>query len=311
MPEGSDVEEKERAWESALRFLPERIRCAVMQTGRGGEGVEEIRLRAGGLCTLTVSGRNVSCGVTADREEIAAAAERLCGGSLYAHADGIREGVITAESGIRAGIAGTASPENGGVRSVRALTSLCLRLPHRRPGAGDPILPFVRRGESVLVWSPRGMGKTTVLREAAAVLAGPDELRRVSVIDTRYELAAGPDGPLTADFYRGWPRAAGMEAAVRTMSPEILICDELSGAEDCAAMERVRTAGVTALCSIHAGGTREAVCHPLVRAGLFSVLCGVLSASRSPAEVGGIPDGWPVEREALCGERRIEVRVRG
>ena len=309
------MEGKESAWESALRCLPVRLRTAVAGSGLDGKAVEEIRLRAGGLCTLTVSGRNVSCGVTVSREEIAAVAERLCGGSLYAHADSIREGVITGENGIRAGIAGTASSENGGVRSVRALTSLCLRLPHRRPGAADAILPFVRRGESVLVWSPPGMGKTTVLREAAAALAGPAEPRRVAVIDTRYELGAGLDGPLSADFYRGWPRAAGMEAAVRTMSPEILVCDELSGAGDCAAMEKVRAAGVAALCSIHAGCAEDAVRHPLVREGLFTVLCGVLRlrglSSAKGCATDEAPEGWRTERETVCGERRIEVRRRG
>ena len=301
--------EKESAWERALGCLPERIRNAVRQTGRDGWGVEEIRLRAGGLCTLTVSGRNVSCGVTASGDDIAAAAEKLCGGSLYAHADGIREGVITGEGGIRAGVAGTASSEGGGVRSVRAMTSLCLRLPHRIPGAADPVLPFVMRGESALVWSPPGMGKTTVLREAAAVLAGPDVMRRVAVVDTRFELGAGLDGPLTADFYRGWPRAAGMEAAVRTMSPEILICDELYGAGDAAAMERVRSAGVAALCSIHAGSAAEALRHSLVRDGFFTVLCGVLPIRCVSA--GELPGDWPVVREAVCGARRIEVRRHG
>ncbi len=300
--------EKDNAWERAMDCLPERIRRAVLQTGRDGRGVEEIRLRAGGLCTLTVSGRNISCGVTASADEIAAAAEKLCGGSLYAHADGIREGVITGAGGIRAGIAGTASAEGGGVRSVRAMTSLCLRLPHRIPGAADPVLPFVMRGESALVWSPPGMGKTTVLREAAAVLAGPDEMRRVAVVDTRLELGAGLDGPLTADFYTGWPRAAGMEAAVRTMSPQILICDELYGAGDCTAMERVRSAGVAALCSIHAVSAEEAVRHPLIRAGLFTVLCGVLSPRHASSVE--LPE-WPVVREAVCGARRVEVRRHG
>ena len=69
------MEEKESAWESALHCLPERLRIAVTGSGRDGVGVEEIRLRAGGLCTLTVSGRNIPCGVTASREEIAASTD--------------------------------------------------------------------------------------------------------------------------------------------------------------------------------------------------------------------------------------------
>ena len=305
------------AWESAAACLPVRIRSAVLRCGGNGEGVEEIRIRSGGLCTLTADSRSVSCGVTASAEEVAQIVEALCGGSVYAHADEIREGVIAGENGIRAGIAGTASTDGGGIRSVRAMTSVCLRLPRRRPGAADPILPFARRGESVLVWSPPGRGKTTILREAAAELGKPPDLCRVAVIDTRFELGAEGNGPGTVDFYRGWPRAAGMEAAVRTMSPEILICDELSGGEDCAAMERVRASGVAALCSIHAGSVSEALRHPLVSRGLFSVLCGVLPGSGGArAETGGPEvreeavgaDRWPVVSLTSCGKRRIEVR---
>ena len=299
------------AWESAAACLPERIRRAVLRCGENGAGVEEIRLRSGGLCTLTANGRNVSCGISATAEEIAKTVESLCGGSVYAHADEIREGVIAGENGIRAGIAGTASTEGGGIRSVRSLTSVCLRLPHRRPGAADPILPYARRGESVLVWSPPGRGKTTVLREAAASLGSPPDFFRLAVIDTRYELGAGLDGggARTADFYRGWPRAAGMESAVRTMSPQILICDELSGGEDCAAMERVRASGVTALCSVHAGSVGDVIRHPLVKGGLFSVLCGVLSgAERNGGEPADGADRWPVVSLTACGARKIEVR---
>ena len=296
------------AWESAAACLPERIRGAVLRCGGDGAGVEEIRLRSGGLCTLTANGRNVSCGVSATAGEIAETVESLCGGSVYAHADEIREGVIAGENGIRAGIAGTASAGEGVIRSVRSLTSVCLRLPHRRPGAADPILPYARRGESVLVWSPPGRGKTTVLREAAVSLGAPPDLYRIAVIDTRYELGAGVDveGARTLDFYRGWPRAAGMEAAVRTMSPEILICDELSGGEDCAAMERVRSSGVTALCSLHAGSVGDVVRHPLVKGGLFTVLCGILGGDR---EDGADEEArWPVVSRTVCGRRRIEVR---
>ncbi len=311
------MEEKNGIWGAALACLPERIRRAVEQTSADGRGVEEIRIRTHGLCTLTVGGKSVSCGIAASAEETAQTVSLLCGGSLYAHTDSIREGVIASENGIRAGIAGAASPDGEKVRSVRDLSSVCLRLPKRCPGAADPILPYAGRGESVLVWSPPGMGKTTVLREAAAVLAGKRYLRRVAVVDTRFELGAGleADGPLTADFYRGWPRSAGMEAAVRTMSPEILICDELAGEADCRAVGRVLDAGVTALCSVHAGDLGAVERHPLVKDGLFRTLCGILPACRDPQraerEAGQASAGsrFRLAANAVRGERRIEVRV--
>ena len=104
-----------------------------------------------------------------------------------------------------------------------------------------------------------------------------------------------------------------MEAAVRTMSPEILVCDEVAGEADCAAVGRVRDAGVTALCSAHAGDLSAATRHPLVKAGLFRVLCGILPAGGTELAGGhacqdSSDSPFRVVSSIVRGARRIEVR---
>ena len=301
------METENRAWRRALACLPERLRRAAERTGGDGGGISEIRIRAGGLCCLTAEGGNLSCEVSATKEETAETVRLLCGGSLYAHADEIREGVVSAEGGIRAGVAGVAVTEDGRVRSLRDISSVCIRLPKRRPGAASAVLSLAAAGKSVLVWSAPGMGKTTLLRELIASLASAPYCRRLAVIDTRFELGAGAEGsgPGTVDFYRGWPRAAGMEAAVRAMSPEILVCDELTGEGDAAAVRAVRGSGTAAVCSVHGGDFRTVLAHPLVREGLFDVLCGILPLSGTGGEERE-EDGRV--RVAVSGGRRIEVR---
>lgn len=299
------METENRAWQRALACLPERLRRAAERTGGDGGGISEIRIRAGGLCCLTADGGNLSCEVSATKEETAETVRLLCGGSLYAHADEIREGVVSAEGGIRAGVAGVAVTEDGRVRSLRDISSVCIRLPKRRPGAASAVLPLAAAGKSVLVWSAPGMGKTTLLRELIASLASAPYCRRLAVIDTRFELGAGLGTDLTADFYRGWPRGAGMEAAVRAMSPEILVCDELTGEGDAAAVRAVRGSGTAAVCSVHGGDFRTVLAHPLVREGLFDVLCGILPLSGTGGEERE-EDGRV--RVAVSGGRRIEVR---
>ena len=260
---------------TALSYLPARLRDAAART-RGDEPVSEIRLRAGGLLTLTTRKSNLSSGVFCTAAEVVDTAARLCEGSLYAHADEIRDGVIATESGIRAGVAGHAVSDGGRVLAVRDVTSVNMRIPQRVSGAADPILPLARAGLSLLLCGGVGTGKTTALRELIVRLASRDSRRRVSVIDTRYELGAGIREAVTADFFRGYPRPAGMEAAVRAMSPEFLICDEIAGSADCEAIRAVRAAGVAVAASAHAvseaGLTKNREIASLLADGLFDAL---------------------------------------
>ena len=273
----------EKIWRQALAFLPPRLADAAQRSADGGT-VSEIRLRAGGLFTLTADGINISTGILCRPREVEETVSNLCGGSLYAEAGNIREGVVTTGCGIRAGVCGRAVAENGRITAVRDITSVNLRIPRRVPGSADALVPYARAGKSVILYSPPGRGKTTVLRELCLRLASRDRGMRIAVIDTRCELSAAAEEAVTADFFRGYPRAAGMEAAVRCMSPELLICDELAGEEDCAAVRSVRASGVAAAVSVHASSEADLGRNPAVMRllddGLFDVLCGILPDRR-------------------------------
>lgn len=268
----------ETVWKRALRYLPPRL-AETAERHAEGRTVSEIRLRAGGLLTLTTETGNLSTGILCLPGEIDETVSNLCGGSLYAEAGNIREGIITTDCGIRAGVCGRAVAENGRIIAVRDITSVNLRIPRRVPGAADALVPHAQAGKSILVYSPPGRGKTTVLRELCVRLASRDCGMRIAVIDTRCELSASLTEAVTADFYRGYPRASGMEAAVRSMSPELLICDELAGEEDAAAVRTVRASGVAAAVSVHAASEADLGRNPPVKRllddGLFDVLCGI------------------------------------
>jgi len=123
----------------ALGYLPEHLKTAVVRTGSLYGQMDEIRLRLCRQMSLTIEGRNVLCDICCSREDIDCVVERLCQGSLYSYADDIREGVITTKSGIRAGVAGKAVMLNGRIECVRDITSVCIRIPHRIPGAADEL----------------------------------------------------------------------------------------------------------------------------------------------------------------------------
>lgn len=62
--------------------------------------------------------------------------------SLYAFEDEIRQGFLTIEGGHRVGIAGKAVTEGSGLRTIRDISSLNIRLAHEKPGlrgSGAPL----------------------------------------------------------------------------------------------------------------------------------------------------------------------------
>ncbi len=259
----------ERAEETARGYLPESLRAAAAGYGC----VDEIRLRASRQMSLTIGGENVLCGVTCSREDLEYTVERLCRGSLYSHAENIREGVITTDCGIRAGVAGRAVVMNGRLECVRDITSVCIRIPHRVRGAADDLFLCMGTG-GVLVFSPPGCGKTTILRELIPLIAVK---KRTAVIDTRYELCIDDSGDL-ADVYAGYPRNAGIASAVRTMSPEVIVCDEIMGSEDVRAIREAHSGGVRVCASAHGGSPEEIMMDPGIREllayGVFGILYG-------------------------------------
>ena len=129
---------------TALEYFSERIRKAVLGAVQSIGGVLScITIRKNGAVSVVAEGKNVLCGIQATREEMDYTLDKLCKGSLYAYADEIRCGVITTDSGLRAGVCGTAVTEKGKLVSVRDISSVSLRIPHRLDVASDFMLPLI------------------------------------------------------------------------------------------------------------------------------------------------------------------------
>ncbi len=240
---------------AALAMLPAHIAEAISAAaGLYGGRCDEIRLCRGGQVYMCVRGENIRTSVICTDLDISETVKALCGNSLYAHSDTIRQGFIFTASGFRVGVCGRAVCRGESVELVSDITSLVIRVPMRYPGAADDLYPYVTssvKPQGMLIWSAPGVGKTTALRELSVLLTGGGHPYRVSVIDTRFELMAGiSDG--TADVFRGYPRAVGMEIAVRTMSPQIVVCDEIAGQEDADAVRACAASGIAIIASAHA-----------------------------------------------------------
>lgn len=203
----------------------------------------------------------------------------LTGYALYRFERQLAEGYIPLENGCRAGICGRMTREADGVWRMTQVSSICLRISRCVPGAAKSIYPYLvsdqRRVGSILLFGSPGCGKTTVLRDAAQYLAGNCGLR-VSVVDEREELFSGKTGfSYGIDVLTGCDKTKGIMMLLRTMSPEIIICDEIGSADDADAIDEAARCGVAVLATAHADSIqtlcRRTALARIVSGGVFDL----------------------------------------
>jgi stage III sporulation protein SpoIIIAA len=129
-------------------------------------------------------------------------------------------------------------------------------------GTVDILRDVIEAGESILLLGRPGVGKTTILREAARVLA--DELaKRVIVVDTSNEIAGDGDVP-----HPGIGRARRMQVpspdeqhavmieAVENHMPQVIVIDEIGTTAEALAARTIAERGVQLIATAH-GNTLE------------------------------------------------------
>lgn len=256
-------------------------RCGALQ-------IEELRLHSERVVTVTSEGRNLPLGVILRADEMNGILKRMCGNSLYAYNRTIAQGYLTLEGGIRVGVCGCAACEDGRIIGVNDVSGLILRIPNRPTVNVAPILSLLRESDclrGVLIYSPPGVGKTTVLRATATEAARGITALRTVVVDTREELRYALSGEdLTLDVLVGYPRDLGIEIAVRSLGAQLVVCDEIGNVADALAVVHAANCGVPLLASAHASNVSELLLRPalraLHRARVFSAYVGLSRRGR-------------------------------
>ncbi|RKJ39621.1 stage III sporulation protein AA [Acutalibacter sp. 1XD8-33] len=228
----------------------------------------------------------------------------VCGHSVFSHENEIREGYVNWDGLCRVGVCGTAVTENHRVKALRDITSLVFRIPRDVPGCGDRLFQKgVDPARGLLIAGEPSSGKTTFLRDVARSLSlgrfGPS--RRVAVLDCRGELGGFDLGPC-ADILRGYPKAEAFDAAIRTLSPEVLVCDELAP-QDLEPVLRSVYAGVGLVATVHAQARHiksRPLCRELLDTGAFQTLA-VLAGRGSPGRLAYVEVEREFRRESWAG----------
>lgn len=242
------------------------LRYAAVKITLPPGNIAEIRLRTGKCAAAVMTdGRMLRCSDIFTHEDINECFLELCRNSVHSYAREISEGYITLPGGNRVGFCGTAVLRDGAISTLKDISSLNIRFAREVRGCAEELCrrAFPDGLCSLIICGKPLSGKTTMLRDMARILGGT---HRVALIDSRGELA-GVSGGVPAldvgentDVLNGYPKAEGIMCALRSLSPEMIVCDEIGS--DAEEVRQCMGCGVKLAVTVHAASIDELRSRP-------------------------------------------------
>ena len=247
-----------------LRVLPVNIANEVKDFLLK-DSIQEIRIKVNKPVIINLSSKEVILNSIVTLDDIKQILVRVSNYSLYAYEEEIKQGYITIKGGHRIGIAGECVLSQGEVRTIRNISSLNIRICREVKGCSNEVMKFITENNRVfntLIVSPPKCGKTTILRDIARNISNGMPInslmgKKVSIIDERSEIASCFNGipqldvGIRSDILDNCLKKDGMIMAIRSLSPDILICDEIGTDGDMEALNMAFNSGVNIIVSIH------------------------------------------------------------
>lgn len=257
--------------EEYLRYFPMSLTNILYEILDTNENIlnnlQEIRLRVDRPIILKLRNNDLILEYKVSQTEILQTLERLCENSIYAYKNQICEGFITVSGGHRVGLTGSCVIENGKIINIKYISSLNFRIAREVLNCSNKILKDILdiQNKSIfntVIVAPPGKGKTTILRDTVRRISdGIEEIgfpgKVCGLVDERGEIAACYKGipqnnvGIRTDVIENISKDKGIRILIRTMSPEVIACDEIGSKEDIEAIKYALFSGVKGIFTMH------------------------------------------------------------
>lgn len=258
-------------------YFPDALAAEIIKRS---DNLTEIRMRIGKMIQLVGTDGDTFVGQPFEPDAFGKLLLRMMDYSYYTKEEELANGFFTLRNGCRVGVSGS-FVRSGGRFNINHISSVCIRIARAFPGCASEIVRVIADDKtlrSTLILSLPGFGKTSLLRDIARQLSMGGY--NVGIADERHEIAACRDGVPTmdvgprTDVVDGLPKAMAIELMMRSLSPQVIITDEIGSEQDAHILQETASKGIAVIASAHASGIdafERSKLGALTASGLFSI----------------------------------------
>lgn len=265
-----------------IEYFPDKLRNLLFEKIKGKEEfLEEIRIRNQKPIILKFSNEEELIKYIVSSEEMITILQLICENSIYSYQKQISAGFITLHGGHRVGIVGSCVIENNKITNINYINSFNFRIARQVIGCSNSILKEILNSEknnvyNTLIISPPGYGKTTLIRDITRqISSGNNDFKlkgiTVGVVDERSEIASLYKGVpqndigIRTDVIENISKSIGIKILVRSMSPKVIIADEIGTAEDVEAINYALCSGCKGIFTAHGSSIDDIYMNPVLK----------------------------------------------
>jgi len=307
--------------EEIINSLSVNLREKIKKISMDNLNIEEIRLRSQKPLILNANNKDYFYNLNSNKldmkmdnpyivtkEDVEQTFQIICKYSIHSFMDDIKKGFITLRGGHRVGLVGKVIVEDGQIKNIKHISSLNIRVSREIIGCSNKVLPHIIKGDNqvnnTLIISPPQCGKTTLIRDIVRNLSNGNKEYgfkgiKVALIDERNEISGSylgspqMDVGIRTDIIETCPKNLGIMMLLRSMSPNLIVTDEIGNIDEINALYTALNGGVSLITTVHGDSIEDIRSRKglsqLLEKDLFKKVI-ILSAKKGPGTIEKIYD---------------------